>query len=149
MGMFSSMDVAASGLTAQRFRMDTVSSNIANADTTRERLVNGVWQPYRRKMVHIKTIDSSFQSAFRQALGSSAGGVEVSHVTEDPSPFPQKYDPADPDADANGFVRQPNVDPLREMVDLMEANRSYDAGVTVMNASKSMLSRALDIGRQG
>lgn len=147
MGMFDSLNVSASGLTAQRFRMDTASSNIANMDTTRERLVNGQWQPYRRKVVSLKTIDSSFDSVFQNALGSSAGGTEVAEVTEDPAPFPRKYDPTDPDADADGYVDEPNVDPLKEMVDLMDANRSYEAGVTVMNANKNMLSRALDIGR--
>ncbi|TGB00276.1 flagellar basal body rod protein FlgC [Sporolactobacillus shoreae] len=147
MGMFSGLDVSASGLTAQRFRMDVASSNIANADTTRERMVNGQWQPYARKVVNLKTINSSFDSYFNQALGSSAGGAEVASVTEDPSPFPMKYDPTDPDADANGYVKESNVDPLKEMIDMMDANRSYEAGVTAMNADKSMLTSALSIGK--
>lgn len=147
MGMFSGLDIAASGLTAQRFRMDVVSSNIANADTTHERMVNGQWQPYARKVVNMNTINPSFESVFQNSLGSSAGGVEVSSVTEDSAPFPVKYDPTNPDADPNGYVKQSNVDPLKEMVDLMDANRSYEAGVTVMNANKSMLSSALNIGK--
>lgn len=147
MGMFSGLDISASGLTAQRLRMDVASANVANQDTTREKKVNGQWQPYARKVVSLKTEDSSFDSAFQDALGSSQGGVEVQSVTDDPTPFPEKYDPSDPDADKNGYVKESNVDPLKEMVDLMDANRSYEAGVTVMNADKNMLEKALDIGK--
>ncbi|MCQ2008944.1 MAG: flagellar basal body rod protein FlgC [Sporolactobacillus sp.] len=148
MGMFSGLDISASGLTAQRFRMDVVSANIANQDTTRGRYVDGKWQPYTRKVVNLKTIGSNtFNSMLQSSLGSSAGGVEVSSVSEDPTAYPVKYDPENPDADQNGYVQEPNVDPLKEMVDLMDANRSYEAGVTVMNANKNMLTHALDIGR--
>ncbi|MDF2910983.1 MAG: flgC [Sporolactobacillus laevolacticus] len=148
MGMFSGLDISASGLTAQRFRMDVVSANIANEDTTHGRMVNGKWVPYTRKVVNLKTIGpDSFDSILQHSLGSSSGGVEVSSVTEDPTAFPVKYDPQNPDADQNGYVQEPNVDPLKEMVDMMDANRSYEAGVTVMNANKNMLTHALDIGR--
>ncbi|CAM3070601.1 flagellar basal body rod protein FlgC [Sporolactobacillus spathodeae] len=147
MGMFSGLDVSASGLTAQRLRMDVASANIANQDTTREKKVNGQWQPYARKVVNLKTIDSSFDSVFHDALGSTQGGVEVQSITDDPTAFPLKYDPTNPDADANGYVKESNVDPLKEMVDLMDANRSYEAGVTAMNADKNMLGKALDIGK--
>jgi flagellar basal-body rod protein FlgC len=148
MGMFSGLDISASGLTAQRFRMDVVSANIANQDTTHGRMVNGKWVPYTRKVVNLKAIGSdSFDSFLQRSLGSSSGGVEVSSVTEDPTAFPTKYDPQNPDADQNGYVQEPNVDPLKEMVDMMDANRSYEAGVTVMNANKNMLTHALDIGR--
>ncbi|EST13075.1 flagellar basal body rod protein FlgC [Sporolactobacillus laevolacticus] len=148
MGMFSGLDISASGLTAQRFRMDVVSANIANQDTTHGRMVNGKWVPYTRKVVNLKSIGpDSFDSILQHSLGSSSGGVEVSSVTEDPTAFPMKYDPQNPDADQNGYVQEPNVDPLKEMVDMMDANRSYEAGVTVMNANKNMLTHALDIGR--
>ncbi|MET1247899.1 MULTISPECIES: flagellar basal body rod protein FlgC [Sporolactobacillus] len=148
MGMFNGLDISASGLTAQRFRMDVVSSNIANQDTTRGRFVDGKWVPYSRKVVNLKAIGSnSFDSLLQRSLGTSSGGVEVSSVSEDPTPFPVKYDPQNPDADENGYVQQSNVDPLKEMVDLMDANRSYEAGVTVMNANKNMLTHALSIGR--
>lgn len=148
MGMFSGLDISASGLTAQRFRMDVVSANIANQDTTHGRMVNGKWVPYTRKVVNLKAIGpDSFDSFLQRSLGSSSGGVEVSSVTEDPTAFPMKYDPQNPDADQNGYVQEPNVDPLKEMVDMMDANRSYEAGVTVMNANKNMLTHALDIGR--
>lgn len=147
MGMFSGLNISASGLTAQRFRMDTASANLANSDTTRERRVDGQWQPYTRKIVHLETMDGSFGSVLQDALGSSDGGVKVSEVSEDPAPYRMEYRPDDPDADDSGYVRYPNVDPLKEMVDLMDAYRSYEAGVTVMDANKNMLSRALDIGR--
>ncbi|MCO7174685.1 flagellar basal body rod protein FlgC [Sporolactobacillus kofuensis] len=148
MGMFSGLDISSSGLTAQRFRMDVASANIANQDTTHGRLVNGKWVPYTRQVVNLKTIDSpSFDSVLQHSLGSSSGGVEVASVSDDPTAYPVKYDPTNPDADASGYVQEPNVDPLKEMVDLMDANRSYEAGVTVLNANKSMLTHALEIGR--
>ncbi|MCI1857884.1 MAG: flagellar basal body rod protein FlgC [Sporolactobacillus sp.] len=147
MGMFDGMNISASNLTAQRLRMDVASANVANMDTTRARRVNGRWEPYRRKVVNLKTIDSSFDSVLKKSLGSASGGVEVASISEDPTAFPEKYDPSDPDADNNGYVRESNVDPLKEMVDLMDANRSYEAGVTAVDAEKNMLSRALDIGR--
>lgn len=148
MSMFDGLNISASGLTAQRFRMDVVSSNIANSDTTREKKVNGEWQPYQRKIVNLAPVQNSFQSVLDNSMGSSAGGgVQVTSVTADTTAFNEKYDPSDPDADKNGYVKEPNVDPLKEMVDLMDANRSYEANVTVMNANKNMLTKALDIGR--
>ncbi|MTT32284.1 flagellar basal body rod protein FlgC [Terrilactibacillus sp. BCM23-1] len=148
MGMFNGLNISASGLTAQRLRMDVISSNIANADTTRDKQVNGEWQPYRRKIVEMSPANSSFQSFLNQAVGSSTGsGVKVTKVTEDQTPFNMTYEPNNPDADNNGYVRTPNVDPLKEMVDLMNSQRSYEANVTVMNANKSMLTKALEIGK--
>ncbi|MFD2616895.1 flagellar basal body rod protein FlgC [Terrilactibacillus laevilacticus] len=148
MGMFDGLNISASGLTAQRLRMDVISSNIANADTTRDKQVNGQWQPYRRKIVEMSPANSPFQSFLNQAVGSSAGsGVKVTEITEDQTPFNMTYEPYHPDADNNGYVRTPNVDPLKEMVDLMNSQRSYEANVTVMNANKSMLTKALEIGK--
>ncbi|MFT8871371.1 MAG: flagellar basal body rod protein FlgC [Sporolactobacillus sp.] len=149
MSMFSGLDIAASGLTAQRLRMDVASANIANEDTTREKQVDGKWQPYARKVVTLQTAGAapSFASVFNNALNGSGGGVEVASVSDDPTPFPVKYDPSNPDANAQGYVAESNVDPLKEMVDLMDANRSYEAGVTVMNSEKNMLQSALTIGK--
>lgn len=152
MSIFNSINISASALTMQRLRMDVVSSNMANADTTRAKMVNGVWQPYRRKMVEIASVDqnNSFSSVFNQTLGESNGvgnGVKVTNISEDQSPFKLVYDPQHPDADANGYVQLPNVDPLKEMVDLMGASRSYEANVTVLNASKGLLLKALEIGK--
>lgn len=147
MGMFDGLNTSASALTAGRFRMDVISSNMANADTTRGKLVNGEWQPYRRKMVEMAPLQSNFQAHFNQAVGQSGGGVKVTKVTEDQTPFKMVYQPDHPDADKDGYVKLPNVDPLKEMVDLMSATRSYEANVTVINANKNILMKALEIGR--
>jgi flagellar basal-body rod protein FlgC len=143
LGMFSGLNISGSALTAQRLRMDVISSNMANADTTRAEKVNGQWVPYRRKMV-------SFQSQLSTAMNNGTpglGGVRVNKIVEDQTPFKLVYDPSSPDAGPDGYVKMPNVDPLKEMVDLMSATRSYEANVTVLNANKSMLMKALQIGR--
>jgi flagellar basal-body rod protein FlgC len=152
MGIFNSINISSSALTMQRLRMDVVSSNMANADTTRGKLVNGVWEPYRRKLVEISSAgdENSFASYFNHSMNPSANvgsGVKVTKISEDQSPFKLVYNPSSPDADQNGYVKMPNVDPLKEMVDLMDASRSYEANVTVMNASKGMLLKALEIGK--
>ncbi|AZB42935.1 flagellar basal body rod protein FlgC [Bacillus sp. FJAT-42376] len=147
MSIFNSLNTSASALTAQRLRMDVVSSNIANAETTRGKLVDGKWQPYQRKLVEIKERDS-FSSMFSTARNGMAGsGVQVTQISDDKTPFKLVYDPAHPDADVQGYVKLPNVDPLKEMTDLISSSRSYEANVTVFNASKSMLLKALEIGK--
>lgn len=149
MSLFQSMKISSSALTAQRLRMDTIASNMANAETTRGRLVNGEWQPYRRKMVVMKPQGTSFASVLQKVRGEDRGlkGVEVSRIVEDPSPFRLLYDPEHPDANEEGYVQLPNVDPLKEMVDLISATRSYEANVTVLNATKSLYLKALEIGK--
>ncbi|WP_065411485.1 flagellar basal body rod protein FlgC [Pseudobacillus wudalianchiensis] len=152
MSMFHSMNTTSSALTAQRLRMDVVSSNMANMDSTRARQINGEWQPYRRKSVVFQPQQSGFSSYLNQAMGrenSRAGsGVKVTKIIDDNvTPFKMVYDPTHPDANKEGYVQMPNVDPLREMVDLMAATRSYEANVTVFNASKSMMTKALEIGK--
>ncbi|PWA13499.1 flagellar basal body rod protein FlgC [Pueribacillus theae] len=151
MSIFHSMNTSASGLTVQRLRMDIASSNIANADTTRGRFVNGEWLPYRRKMVALKTNESQFTHFLRQAIhnkNSTIGnGVKAAGIVDDQTPFKTLYQPEHPDADENGYVRLPNVDPLKEMVDIMSASRSYEANITALNASKGMLVKALEIGK--
>lgn len=152
MTMFYSMGISSSALTAQRLRLDVISSNMANVDTTREKLVDGGWQPYRRKMVVMQPNENSFSSALDKAVNAKSGnrtpaGVKVSRIVEDETPFKSVYDPDHPDADENGFVYQPNVDPLREMVDMISATRSYEANVTVLNSTKAMLMKSLDIGK--
>lgn len=142
MGMFDSFHISATALTSQRLRMDTVSSNIANAQTTRGKLVDGEWQPYTRKM-------TVFQEApFRKQLSNAvSGGVQVAKITEDEAPYKLAYDPSHPDADERGYVQLPNVDLLKEMVDLTGATRSYEANIAAMNASKAMLVKAMEIGK--
>jgi len=153
MSIFHGMNTTASALTAQRLRMDVISSNMANVDTTRAKLVNGEWQAYRRKSVTMKPIDGNFSNFLNVAMGSQdnrsvGNGVKVSDVKEDTdTPFKLVYDPTHIDANENGYVEMPNVDPLKEMVDLISATRSYEANVTVFNANKAMMSKALEIGK--
>ena len=151
MSLFNGLNISASGLTANRLRMDVVSSNIANANTTRAELVNGEWVPYRRKSVQLSQSGiSPFQQQLQSAMdkgNSQVSGVSVSKIEEDQTPFTQTYDPTNADADENGYVQSPNVDPIKEMVDLMSATRSYEANVTALNASKSMFMKALEIGK--
>ncbi|UTR10871.1 flagellar basal body rod protein FlgC [Evansella sp. LMS18] len=151
MSIFNGMNISASALTAQRFRMDTASSNMANGDTTRSRLVDGEWEPYRRRMVVMEPGGQpSFNSFLSKAMGDAAGrgtGVKISRVIEDQSPFKLVYQPEHPDANEEGYVELPNVDPLKEMIDLMGATRSYEANVTAFDAHKNMLLKALEIGR--
>ena len=153
MTVFHSLNTSASALTAQRLRMDVISSNMANIDTTRGKMVDGEWQPYRRKSVSFQPREGQFSSMLNVAMGKtvkgSAGyGVTVSSIKEDnETPFKLVFDPSHPDANEDGYVNMPNVDPLRETIDLMSATRSYEANVTVMNANKSMLMKALEIGR--
>lgn len=149
MSIFHSINTSGSALTAQRVRMDVISSNMANMDTTRGEYVNGEWQPYRRKMVVTQPQGGQFSSFLSKAMGSKvmSGGVKVTEITEDDTPFELIYDPDHPDANNEGYVAMPNVDPLKEMVDLISSTRSYEANVTVMNASKGMLMKALEIGK--
>lgn len=141
MAMFDSFHISASALTSQRLRMDTVSANIANAQTTRGRLVDGEWQPYTRKMTVLQ------EAPFRKQMDAVNGGVQVSQIIEDDAPYKLAYNPNHPDADERGYVQMPNVDLLKEMVDLMGATRSYEANIAAMNASKAMLVKAMEIGK--
>lgn len=141
--IFDTMNISASGMTAQRFRLDVISNNIANAETTRGE--NG--EPYRRKTV-------VFSEVLRDALGKSQynsiedlNGVEVSRVAEDMRPFRMVYDPSHPDSDGEGYVKMPNVNVMREMVDLIGAQRAYEANVSSINATKAFANAALRIGR--
>jgi flagellar basal-body rod protein FlgC len=145
----SGFDISASALTAQRLRMDVISSNIANANTTRGKLVNGKWVPYTRKLVELEAKPAaSFSGILQASMGNAAGeGVKVTKIFADPSPFKRVYDPNHPDADENGFVNLPNVDILKEMVDMISASRSYEANVTALNATKGMIAKALEIGK--
>lgn len=148
MGYFSSLDIGASALTAQRLRMDTISQNIANANTTRSE--NG--GPYRRKTVMFE--ERSPSNPFSDYLSSATGkekivgnGVRVARIVEDQSPFKMNYDPGHPDADENGYVKMPNVDIITEMVNMISATRAYEANVTTINTTKSMAVKAMEIGR--
>ncbi|MFD1952681.1 flagellar basal body rod protein FlgC [Paenibacillus thailandensis] len=139
-------DISASALTAQRLRMDVISSNIANAETTRATYANGTYEPYKRKMVVFEPASrQSFSSMLDKQL-NGIGGLKVAKIEEDQEPFKLVYNPSHPDADASGYVRMPNVDITKEMVDMISASRSYEANVTAINASKAMFVKALEIG---
>lgn len=150
MSIFHSMNTTASALSSQRLRMDVISSNMANVDTTRAKVENGEWVPYRRKSVVLQPKEGKFSSFLQVAMGDNKNnvghGVKVKRIVEDTdTPFKLVYDPAHPDANDEGYVELPNIDPLREMVDLMSTTRSYEANVTVFNATKGMMMKALEI----
>ena len=146
MGFLDSLDISASGLTAQRLRMDVISENIANIDTTR----TDSEEPYRRKYVVLRSAEND--SSFSEYLSGTQedvklGGVCVSQIGEDQSDFKLEYDPTNVDANEEGYVMKPNVDLSQEMVDMISAYRSYEANVTAFNASKDMAVKALEIGK--
>lgn len=150
MGLFQPFDIVASGMTAQRFRMDIIAENIANISTTRTK--NG--EPYRRKIVTFeeKQLHAGIPS-FRNILKDTqkayyGNGVKVSKVSEDTeTDFIMEYDPSHPDADENGYVRLPNVNTVTEMTNLISASRSYEANVTAFNSIKAMAQSGISIGQ--
>lgn len=146
MSFFSSFDINASGLTAQRYRMDIIAENVANANTTRTE--DGT--PYKRKIVTFaeKQGGSSFSHILNESIhGSSGQGVKVVGVSEDNvTPMNKVYDPANPDADEDGYVTYPNVNIVTEMTNLIDASRAYEANATAFDASKSMALKGLTMG---
>ncbi|MCK9526363.1 MAG: flagellar basal body rod protein FlgC [Limnochordia bacterium] len=145
MSVFKALRISASGLTAERLRMDTIANNLANANTTRS--VEG--GPYRRQVpVFAPLLDQSMHGAASPIQGGAKGqGVRVVGVVSDPSPSRLVWDPQHPDANADGYVEMPNVHVVKEMVDLITATRAYEANITALNTAKSMAQRALEIGR--
>ena len=138
--MFKVMDISASGLTAERVRMDIIANNIANANTTLS--VNG--EPYKRKSVVLASkTDTSFSMDLQDNIRNM--GVEVIKIADDTAPAKLKYDPSDPNADADGFIRLPNVNVLNEMVDMISATRSYEANATAIESTKSMVKSTFEI----
>jgi flagellar basal-body rod protein FlgC len=130
--MFDILDMGASGLMAQRTRMDTIAGNIANINTTRD--AQGKIDPYRRRFVVL---------APGQADDPNKPGVHVQEVGIDQSPFVKRYDPGDPDADKDGYVSYPNIDLSIEYVNALEASRAYEANITMMDTTKSMFNSSL------
>ena len=146
MGLFDAINTSGSGLSAERLRMDVTAENLANAQTTR----GADGQPYRRKEVVLQQQGSAFQTALASASGgpsaNAAGrGVEVAAIVEDELPNRMIYDPGHPDANGEGYVSMPNVDPVTEMVDLIAASRAYEANVTAMQTAKTMFTKTLDL----
>ena len=143
MSFLQTLNISGSGLTAQRLRMDVISENIANIDTTRTEEGG----PYRRKMVVFETSNDFKNMMIKNLNEYEPGGVEVTEIVEDNSEFKLVYNPEHPDADENGYVSMPNVDSLKETVDIMEAYRAYQANITALNTIKQMAIKALEIGR--
>ncbi len=146
MSFFDSMNTAASGLTAQRFRLDIISQNIANANTTRTE--NG--GPYKRKAVIFEQIqnEGDFASILNKKKNlSGTNGVRIAKVVQDDSQGALVYNPTHPDANAQGYVEMPNVNTIDEMVNMISASRSYEANVTSFNTAKAMFEKTLEIGK--
>ena len=152
MGLFDAIDISASGLSAERLRMDVTAENLANAQTTRG--PNG--GPYQRKQVVLQTArPSGFETQLAGAMGSlpgqpaaqTPGGVQAAGIVTDATAPRQVYDPGHPDANAQGYVQMPNVNPVTEMSDLITATRAYEANVTAMQTAKAMFSKTFDLLR--
>lgn len=150
MAFLSSMNIVGSGLTAQQLRLDVISENVTNINTTRTE-GGGV---YRRKMTALQAIDG--RDSFRMALARAsrapdasrqAGGVIVTEIVEDQSDGRLVYDPNHPDANAEGYVEMPNVDLVKEVTDAMSATQAYSANITALNVLKSVAAKALEIGK--
>lgn len=150
MRFLNSIDVSASGLTAQRLKMDTIASNMANVETTR---VNGGKGPYRRQVVVLEARQNkatgTFNSILEEQIATQPGVrvKEIRELSETEAPYRKVYDPSHPDADADGYVNYPNVNIVEEMINMIASTRAYEANAKVIEATKSMALRALDIGR--
>jgi len=143
MNFLNSLDISSSGLSAQRLRMNLISSNLANVNTTRTE--NG--EPYKRKDAVFESVkDSDFEDVLNDQIDTASKGVNVASIVEDEKPFIEKYDPGHPDADENGYVRLPNVNIVEEMVNMISASRSFEANATAVSATKDMAKAALKIG---
>jgi len=140
MDFFTAMEVSASGLSAQRARMNVASSNLANAQTTQ----TAGGGPYKRKDVVLQSTDVPGTEG---ELGGAVKGVEVASIKQDAAPPRLEYDPGHPQANAQGYVAYPNVNPVEEMVDMITASRAYEAGITTMSTAVSMAEKALGIGK--
>lgn len=145
MSLFRSLQISASGLTAERMRLDVIANNLANVNTTR----TAQGGPYRRKVAVLEERPVGFGDllGIQSALAMGRGGVRVAGIVEDTGLPPRVYNPGHPDADADGYVQMPNVNVVTEMVDMITATRAYEANVTAMNAAKQMALRTLEMGR--
>ena len=149
MGYMDTLAISASGMTAERLRMDVVANNLANVNTTR----TPGGGPFRRQQVAIAPAGTTFAQTLAGLSGEDSeegtvtGGVQVTGIVPDNRPFKRVYQPGHPDADAQGYVSLPNIDTVTEMVDMMGATRAYEANVAAVGAVKSMAMKALEIGR--
>lgn len=147
MSFLSSFNISASGMTAQRLRLDIASENIANIRTTRTE--DGT--PYRKKMVTLQSKEDNFQTVMNRIIrgknAASGAGVVVASIVEDETELEAVYNPEHPDANAEGYVLMPNVNLIEETTDAMAATRSYEANITAFNAVKLMAQKAMEIGK--
>ncbi|MFP4465468.1 MAG: flagellar basal body rod protein FlgC [Candidatus Goldiibacteriota bacterium] len=148
MSVFGAFAISASGLTAERLRMDVISNNIANVNTT-QTLEGG---PYQRQRVLFEPRGEKAQFLFpaffdKSKQAENLKGVKVTGVINSPEPSKLVFDPGHPDADRTGYVKMPNVNIVKEMVDMISATRAYEANVTALNSAKTMANKALEIGR--
>jgi len=141
MNFLKSLETSASGLSAQRKRMDIIASNLANIETTRTEKGG----PYRRKMVVMRTkeMDQDFDTIFN----SSVKGVQIDDIVEDQTPFKKVYNPSHPDADSDGYLFKPNVDLIVETTNMLMARRAFEANIAAIKATRQMVIKALEIGR--
>jgi flagellar basal-body rod protein FlgC len=145
MDLFTTFDIAASGLKAQRTRLNTITANMANAETTS----TPEGGPYKKKSVVFETQNLPFSRHLNDSMAqqSQLKGVKVAKIVEDTDPPQRLYDPTHPDAKEDGYVEMPNISVLKEMVDMMSATRSYEANTTTIKSAKRMAMKALEIGR--
>ncbi len=145
MDFFDAMQASSSGLSAQRLRMNLISGNLANVNTTRTREGG----PYRRKeaIFAARPVTESFKKILADRQRKQLSMVAVDRIIEDSNPSVMKYDPQHPDADEKGYVAMPNINVMEEMVNMISATRSYEANVSALKAAKEMASRALEIGK--
>lgn len=143
MDIFTSMHIGASALKANRIRLNTISSNLANVETTS----TPEGGPYKRKSVIYETKPLSFKEHLDVNLNEKVQGVQVAKIVEDQEPPKKIFNPDHPDADDEGYVSMPNIDVLKEMVDMMSATRSFEANTTTIKSAKRMAMKALEIGR--
>jgi flagellar basal-body rod protein FlgC len=145
MGLFDALNISASGLTAQRLRMDVTSANLANAETTR----TPEGGAYKRQDVILQESSGgdTFAGSLAGAMGPSTApaGVEVAAIVDDTTPTKKVYEPSNPQADGQGYVEMPNVNPVSEMTDLIDASRSYQANVTAMQTTKQVFSKTIEL----
>jgi flagellar basal-body rod protein FlgC len=143
MDIFTTLKVASSALKAQRIRLNTISSNLANAETTS----TPEGGPYKKKSVYFESTTIPFSGHLEKSLNKEIRGVKVARILEDEEPPQKIYNPSHPDAGEDGYVEMPNVNVLKEMTDMMSATRSYEANTTTVKSAKRMAMKALEIGR--
>lgn len=147
MSFLSSLNISASGMTAQRMRLDVAAENVANIETTRTESGG----PYRRKMIVLQAKDDSFREVLSRTMAGKSvqthAGVQATQILDDQTELKAVYEPDHPDADENGYVRMPNIDMVKEITDSMAASRSYEANITAFNAIKLMAQKALELGK--